>query len=124
LKVIRKYLLEDTNLLNYLGGQYIWLVEKPKEIEANPYIIYKYKELNGGLIKNYQFEFNLIGTDLSKLLYIKERLINLLDDPRGEKSIKDDSTVIRQSKLLNGGGMVKNPNTGNYEVVVFFLFKI
>jgi len=116
--------LEDTNLLNYLGGQYIWLVEKPKEIEANPYIIYKYKELNGGLIKNYQFEFNLIGTDLSKLLYIKERLINLLDDPRGEKSIKDDSTVIRQSKLLNGGGMVKNPNTGNYEVVVFFLFKI
>lgn len=124
MKVVRKYLLQDADLLDYLGGQYIWLVEKPKEVDANPYIIYKYKELSGGFIRDYQIEFNIIGTELDKLLSIKYKLIELLDDPRNERTIKDNEIVVRHSKLLNGGGMIKNPNTGNYEVVVFFLVKI
>ena len=124
MKVIREYLLNDTDLLNYLGGQYLWLVEKPDKVKADPYIIYKYKELNGGFIKDYQIEFNIIGSDLSKLLSIKFKLIDLLDDPRGEKQIKDNEAVVRHSKLLNGGGMTKNPNTGNFEIIVFFLCKI
>ena len=124
MKVIRKYLLQDTDLLNLLGGQFLWLIEKSEKVEADPYIIYKYKELNGGYIKDYQIEFNIIGSDLSKLLSIKYKLIDLLDDPRSEKAIKDNETVVRHSKLLNGGGMAKNPNTGNFELIVFFLCKI
>ena len=124
MKVIREYLLNDTDLLNYLGGQYLWLVEKPDKVKADPYIIYKYKELNGGFIKDYQIELNIIGTDLSKLISIKFKLNDLLDDPRGEKQIKDNEAVVRHSKLLNGGGMTKNPNTGNFEIIVFFLCKI
>ena len=72
MKVIRKYLVENTELINLLGGQYIWLVEKPKEINADNYIIYKYKELSGGYIKDYQLEFNIIGKDLNKLLTIRQ----------------------------------------------------
>jgi len=124
MKVLRKYLIEDTQLISLLGGQFIWLVEKPVDVNAETYLIYKYKELNGGFIKDYQIEFNVIGKDLSKLITIKERLIDLLDDPRNEKIIKDNDTVIRHSSLLNGGGMVKNPETGNYEVVAFFMIKI
>ena len=107
MKVIRKYLVENTELINLLGGQYIWLVEKPKEKNADNYIIYKYKELSGGYIKDYQLEFNIIGKDLNKLLAIRQKLIELLDDTRNEKIIKDTDTTIRSTKLLNGGGMAK-----------------
>jgi hypothetical protein len=124
LKVIRKYLIENTELINLLGGQFIWLIEKPKEINADNYIIYKYKELNGGYIKDYQIEFNIIGKDLNKLLTIRQKLIELLDDTRNEIIIKDNDTTIRNTKLLNGGGMAKNPETGNYEIILYFLIKI
>ena len=124
MKVIRKYLVENTELINLLGGQYIWLVEKPKEKNADNYIIYKYKELSGGYIKDYQLEFNIIGKDLNKLLAIRQKLIELLDDTRNEKIIKDTDTTIRSTKLLNGGGMAKNPETGNYEIILYFLIKI
>ncbi len=115
-------------MINLLGGQYIWLVEKPvekpKEKNADNYIIYKYKELSGGYIKDYQLEFNIIGKDLNKLLAIRQKLIELLDDTRNEKIIKDTDTTIRSTKLLNGGGMAKNPETGNYEIILYFLIKI
>ncbi|MBZ4664466.1 MAG: hypothetical protein JG776_2184 [Caloramator sp.] len=124
MKVIRKYLIENTELINLLGGQFIWLIEKPKEINADNYIIYKYKELNGGYIKDYQIEFNIIGKDLNKLLTIRQKLIELLDDTRNEIIIKDNDTTIRNTKLLNGGGMAKNPETGNYEIILYFLIKI
>ncbi|EHQ90169.1 hypothetical protein [Desulfosporosinus youngiae] len=125
MKIIRNYLLNDLQLKTLLDNQNaIYLVEKPKEMENNTYIIYFYKTLTGGFIKDYQVEFRLISKDLSKLIAIQSRLINLLDDPRGKKIIKDTETVIRSTKLLNGGGMVKNESTGNYEVVVYFLCQI
>lgn len=69
-------------------------------------------------------EFYIIGKDLSKLIQIQEKLIQLLDDIRNEKVIRDNDTTIRTVKLLNGGGMVKNSDTGNYEVIAYFLCKI
>lgn len=124
MKVIRSYLLDNPELCNLLGGDYIFLVEKPSEIECKNYIIYKYKVLSGGYVKDYQIEFNIVGKNLQELIQIQNKLIEMLDDPRGEKFIKDTDTTIRYIRLLNGGGMVKNPNSGNYEIIVFFYVKI
>lgn len=125
MKVIRKYLLEDLQLKALLANQEaIYLVEKPKEMENETYIVYFFKPISGGYIKDYQIEFRLISKDLSKLFAIQSRLIKLLDDPRDEVIIKDDETAIRSRKLLNGGGSWKNPETGNYEMVVYFLCQI
>ncbi len=124
MKIIREHILRDPEVVSVLGGQNIWLVEKPEEVQAEHYIIFKYKPLNGGLVKDYLFEFNIVGKQISKLLILQDKLIQLLDDVRGDKIIKDNKSYVRHTKLLNGGGMVKNPDTGNYEVIVFFNVKI
>ena len=125
MKIIRSYLLQDLQLKSLLDNHdSIYLVEKPKEKEDETYIVYFFKPITGGYIKDYQFEFRLISKDLNKLIALQSRLINLLDDHRGEKIIKDSETVIRSTKLLNGGGQVKNEDTGNYEMVVYFLCQI
>jgi hypothetical protein len=125
ISTIRKYLLNDTELKSLLNNQNaIYLVEKSSEEDYSPYIVTFYKPLNGGIIKDYQVEFRVIGDDLSQLILIQDRLIKLLDDPQNRIIIKDENTTIRHSKLLNGGGFAKNPDTGNFEMIVYFLFKI
>lgn len=125
MKVIRNYLLQDLQLKALLDNQEaIYLVEKPEGIGNDTYIVYFFKPISGGYIKNYQIEFRCISKYLNKLIAIQSRLIKLLDDPRDETIIKDEETTIRSIKLLNGGGTLKNPDTGNHEVVVYFLCKI
>ncbi|SFQ22819.1 hypothetical protein [Caldicoprobacter faecalis] len=118
MKEIRALLLQDTEITQLLNGEHIYLIEKPEQINAENYIIYKYKPLAGGLIKDYQLEFNLIGKDILKLLQLQNRLITLLDDMQ---AINLDN--IRYIKLLNGGGMIKNPDTSNYHIILYFLVK-
>lgn len=125
MKVIRNYLLDDLQLKALLDNQEaIYLVEKPEKIKNDTYIVYFFKPISGGYIKDYQIEFRCISKDLNKLIAIQSRLIKLLDDPRDETMIKDEETTIRSIKLLNGGGTWKNPDTGNHEMVVYFLCKI
>lgn len=124
MKLIRKILISDTQLKALLNDQEsIFLVEKPEELNVDPYIVYFYKPLSGGYIGNFQFEFRLIGKDLSQLVAIQSRLKALLDDPRGEKIIKDSDSFVRMTKLLNGGGQFKNPATNNFEIVLYFQIK-
>lgn len=123
MEVLRKYIVNDSEM-NGLIGNNIFFVDKPEKVKSDNYIIYKYKELNGGYIKDYSVELNVIGKDLSKLIKVKERLIELIDDPQNTKTIKDNNMTIRTSHLVNGGGITKNPETGNYHVVIFFTVKI
>jgi hypothetical protein len=125
MKLLRQYLISDTDLIHLLDNSpAIYLLDKPMEINNDNYIVYLYKPLTGGYVKDYQIEFRIIGKDLEKLTAIQSRLIKLLDDPRNENIIKSQDTFIRHTKLLNGGGMAINPSTGNYEIVIFFLIKI
>ena len=123
MKIIRKYIVSDS-VVKSLIQENVFLIEKPEQNKSENYIVYKYKELSGGFIKDYSIEFNLIGKNINLLLQLKDRLIELLDDPRNNKIIKDNDTTIRTSSLVNGGGMLKNPETGNYHLVVFFTVKI
>lgn len=112
---IRTHLINDSSLINLLGGQYIWLLEKPSKVTTNTYICYNFKELSKEVLTNYQVEFNIISNDLNKSLSIKERLIELLDNERNNVRIDG----IKQSLLLNGGGILKHED-GNYEIIVYF----
>lgn len=121
MKLIRNYLISDEQLMVLLNNkEAIFLVEKPEQLNYDPYIVYFYKIIDGGVVKNYQLEFRLISKDLSKLLTIQSRLIKLLDTPYYNRIVKDDGYFVRLIKLLNGGGMLKNPATNNYEIILYF----
>ncbi|KUO66122.1 MAG: hypothetical protein APF84_12435 [Gracilibacter sp. BRH_c7a] len=124
-KVVRNYLLADAQLKILLDNkEAIYQIEKPKEIKNDTYIVFFLKPLSGGFVKDWQLEFRVISYDLSKIVAIQSRLIKLLDDPRGEIIIKDEETVIRSIKLINGGGSWRNPETDNFEMVVYFLLRV
>lgn len=124
LSLLRTYLLNDASIKSLLNNKKaIYLISKEDDQEVNPYIIYLYKPLGGRYIQDCQIEFRIIGKDLSKLTAIKSRLIKLLNYNRKTEIIRDKKVVIKDSKLLTGGGQVKNPNTGNYELVIYFLIK-
>lgn len=87
-EVIRKYLVNDDTIKNQLTITVenkdivcIFTAEKPEKITADNYVIMKMKELSGGYITADQVEFDIIGKDISKLLSVKDRIIELLDDP-------------------------------------------
>lgn len=124
LSLIRDYLLNDGQIFSLLGRRKaMYLISKEDDAKRDPYIIYLYKPLGGRYIQDCQVEFRLIGKDLSKLTALKSRLIKLLNYNRDSKVIRDEKVVIHDSKLLNGGGQVKNPQTGNFELVIYFLVK-
>lgn len=124
LKLLRNYLVNDTQIKSLINNKpAIYLISKPQEEEVNPYIVYLYKSLGGRYVQDCQIEFRLIGKDLSKLTALKSRLIKILNYNRDSEIIRNENTVIRDSKLLTGGGQIMNPITGNYELVVLFLLK-
>ncbi len=124
LTAIRSYLLNDAQLKILLKNkQSIYLISKEDDRKVNPYIIYLYKPLGGRYVQECQIEFRIIGQDLSKLTAIKSRLIKLLNYNRDSIVIRNDKVVIKDSKLLTGGGQIKNPNTGNFELIIYFLIK-
>lgn len=122
---IRNYLIKDTELMGLLNNKpSIYFVVKPDEAKETEYIIYNYKLVNGGYVKQYQLTIQCIGKDISKLLQIQDRVENLLDNYRHNKFIIDENNAIRSIELLNGGGQVFDETSGNYTLVSYFLFKI
>lgn len=125
MQAILDYLSSDSIIQNEIGDN-IFFVEKPSatELKIDNYIVYKIKPIEGGYIKQYALEINVIGTDLPKLLKVNKRIIELIDDPRNEKIIKDENITITSSALTSGGGTVKNSETGNYIIITYFKLKI
>ena len=124
MNAIREYLISNTELYS-LVGENIFLFEKPEKVTATDYVIYNFKELNGGsYVRDYQLDIRIVGKDKLKLLTIKDTIITLLDNFNKQTKIKDDTTTIRHTRLVNGGGVIKNPESGEYNVLVYFLVKI
>lgn len=124
MNAIREYLVSNTEL-NGLIGNNVFLLEKPEKVKATDYVVYNFKELSGGnSIRDYQLDIRVIGKDKLKLLNIKDIIITLLDNFNKPTKIKDDITTIRHTRLVNGGGIIKNTESGEYNVLVYFLVKI
>jgi len=124
MNAIREYIISDSEI-NTILGEHVFLLEKPKQIEAETYITYNFKEINGGeSIRNYQLDLRIVGKDKLLLLTIKDRLIEILDNFNKPTKIKDSSVTIRHTRLINGGGIIKSEDSGEYNVLVYFLVKI
>lgn len=122
--LLRTHLVNDIAIKTLLNNKNaIYLISKPQEEDVNPYICFVYKPLGGRYIQDCQIEFRLVGKDLSKLVALKSRLTRLLNYNRDSQIIRNEKAIIRDSKLLTGGGQLINPATGNYELVVFFMLK-
>ncbi|MCI1964522.1 MAG: hypothetical protein LKJ17_00065 [Oscillospiraceae bacterium] len=126
-EVIRKYLINDDKIKSLLtitvenkNVVCIFTAEKPKKVTADNYVIMKMKELSGGYIMADQVEFDIIGKNISKLLPVKDRIIELLDDPKNTKTIKNENVTILTSELVNGGGIAKNTETNNFSIIIYF----
>ena len=108
-----------------LVGENVFLYEKPEKVSCQNYIIYNFKEIDGGSsIRTYQIDFRIVSKDMLKAIEIKDGLIEELDCFNRPCNITNEETVIRSIKLLNGGGIIKNEEKGEYNILVFFYVKI
>lgn len=124
MNLIREYLISNTAIQDFVGNN-IFLFEKPSQIDAETYILYSFKEINGGSgIRDYQLDLRIVGKDKLTLFDIKDNLIELLDNFNKPTKIKDTTVAIRHSRLINGGGLVKNEESGEYYLIVYFLIRI
>lgn len=124
MNVIREYLVSDAALSSLVNDN-IFLLEKPPKSNTKDFVLYNFKEINGGQrIRDYQLDIRIVSKDKLKLLAIKDAVISLLDNFNKQTNIRDSDTVIRHTRLINGGGMIKDEDKGEYNLLVYFLVKI
>ncbi len=124
MNLIREYIVLDDEIFNILGSS-VFLFEKPELSQAEKYIIYNFKEISGGnSIRDYQLDLKVVCKDKLSLFPIKDRLIEILDNFNKPTKIKDSNITIRSTRLINGGGIVKNIDSGEYNLLIYFLIKI
>lgn len=120
MNVIREYLVSQS-----IVGENIFLYEKPEKAKCTDYIIYNFKELDGGAtVRHYQLDIRCVSKDKLKAIEIKDKVVNTLDIYYKNCKIQDIETTIRSIKLVNGGGLIKNSETGEYNSLVYFSVKI
>lgn len=118
--IIREYLIAD-QAIRELVGDNVFLFERPEKLTCTDYITYSPKELQspGGGVHAYQLDMRVISKDKLKLLAIKQRLVELLDDHNRATRISDKDTYIRKIRMVNGGGIAKTDN-GDYNAFLYF----
>lgn len=119
---IREFLIAD-GALHALVGDNIFLLERPEKYDCKDYITYNPKEMQsiGGGVHAYQLDMQVISKDKIKLLAIKGRLIELLDNHNRATRIKDGDARIRKIRLINGGGIAKADNGDYYAFLYFYV---
>lgn len=124
---IRNYLIKDTQLIQLLNNKpSIYFINKPIKATETEYITYSYKLITGGYVKVYELTMNFEGKDLSKLLQIQDRVIELLDKYKSDDMnfITDENNKIRTIELLNGGGQIFDEESKQYILISYFKFQI
>jgi len=120
MNVIREYLVTQN-----IVSENIFLFEKPEKVTCTDYIIYNFKELDGGsTIRHYQLDIRIVSKDKLQAIEIKDKVINALDVYYKFCKIKDTEVAVRSIKLVNGGGLIKNEESGEYNVLIYFSVKI
>ncbi|MSU01408.1 hypothetical protein [Tissierella pigra] len=121
IKLLRQHLLNNTKLKSMLDkNDSIFYIDKPEKREDKTYIVIKDKLLSGRYIEEYQLTFHIVSPTPQVVKDIEKELISYLNDPRGEKIIKNDDTYIRNIQVLNGGGTIRTPEN-DYLSVVYFI---
>ncbi len=120
--VIREHIVANP-ALHALVGDNVFLFERPAQIACDDYIIYTFKELDGGgVIRTYQLDIRCISKNILTVLDMKDKVIALLDVFNRPTNIKNAEEAIRSCLLANGGGLAKN-DEGEYNAFLFFVIK-
>lgn len=123
IKLLRQHLLSNTGIVSLLDStQGIYHIEKPLKVKDKTYIVIKDKLLSDRYIEEYQLIFHIVSNDLEKVIALEKELINYLNDPRGEKVIKNEDTYIRNIQVLNGGGKIRTTE-GDFMGIIYFIAK-
>lgn len=118
--VIREYLVSKN-----IVGENVFFLEKPEKVTCTDYVIYTFKELDGGnIIRHYQLDIRCVSKEPLQVIEIKDKVINALDIYYKFCKINNEQFVIRSIKLLNGGGTIKNEEKGEYNALVYFYVTI
>lgn len=123
MNVIREYIVASN-----IVGENVFLFEKPNVKELNSvtdYIVYNFKEIDGGsTIRRYQLDIRVVSPDSLKVIEMKDEVIQLLDVYYRSCKIMNVETIIRSIKLVNGGGLIKNTETNEFNSIIYFEVKI
>lgn len=121
--LLRQHLFKNNTLISMLDkNDSIFYIDKPDKRVDKTYIVIKDKLLSGRYIEEYQLTFHLVSPEPQRVKDIEKELMSYLNDPRGEKIIKNDDTYIRNIQVLNGGGTIRTPE-GDFLGVVYFIAK-
>lgn len=112
---LRKYIVQAD-----IVSENVFLFEKPQHIQCNDYIIYNFKELTGGSIRQYQLDVRIVGRDKLKVLKNKDKIIDILDIYRTACKIQDEEMTIRKINLVNGGGLIYDDEHKEYNAICYF----
>lgn len=123
IKLLRQHLFRNGTLISMLDkNDGIFYIDKPDKRKDKTYIVIKDKLLSGRYIEEYQLTFHIVSPNPQKVKDIEREVIDYLNDPRGEKIIKNNDTYIRNIQVLNGGGTIRTPEN-DYLCVVYFIAK-
>ena len=124
IKLLRQHLIKNTKLVDMLDtNNGIYYIDKPLKCNDKTYLVTKDKLIGFDYIKDIQLIFHIVSPSPQICKEIEEELIDYLHDERGENIIKSDDTVIRNIRILNGGGIIRTPE-GDYLSVVYFIVKL
>ncbi|WP_313757187.1 hypothetical protein [Tissierella sp.] len=124
IKLLRQHLFKNVNLISMLDkNDSIFYIDKPEKRDDKTYIVIKDKLLSGQYIEEYQLTFHIVSPTPQKVKDTEREVIDYLNDPRGEKIIKNDDTFIRNIQVLNGGGTIRTPENDYLSVVYFIVRK-
>ena len=102
-------------------GSNIFLLEKPKQVKAKTYIVYNFRELNGGTaVRQYQVNFRVVSDNVLTCNTTKNALIQLLDLYDRPCNIYG----IRSIKMLNGGGLTYSDETKEFNCFLYFAVRV
>ena len=99
--------------------QSIYLVEKPQNhiITSGNALIIKFHELNGGqVVRQHQVEIWILSNDLSNMVTIKDKIVNLLDFYNRPCEI----TQFNKFRFSNEGGIYFDDSLALYKNKLFF----
>lgn len=84
--VVRQYLVDSgivpkcTNKKDHRKKyDAIFLLDKPEEIEADTFLVYRYRLDEGGIVKKYRFEIDVYSKDITTGEELKNKIKDCLD---------------------------------------------
>jgi len=95
----------------------IFLIEKPEDIEADTFLIYRWRLDEGGIVKKYRFEIDVFAKDILSGKELKKQIKNTLDFLTRPDDMLDEFIKFA---LTDEDGFLYNESAGIYKDTLYF----